>query len=140
MIFNETVDVPPLDGVLLLPHAASTTTAAIAVNNRLRKPIRLASFKSYLGYDRRPPPDQTVLERCDQRLRHQRRGGEQSHAGEHTGRVEQVFREIDQLPDSLGRAEELTNDRADQSETEARVQAGGDPRQRGRDDDLGRQP
>src|SRR6266516_4513209 len=128
------------------PHAASAMATATApptaTNARRLDPCidRFSSLNWYFAADAmRSPLDEPLFERADEALSNEGENRQQEHAGEHAVDVEGVPRVVDQLAEAGGGPEQLPDYGADDGQPEADVEAGENPRKRGRDDDLERQ-
>src|SRR6478609_2181782 len=80
----------------------------------------------------RTPAQQVVLQDGDEGFGDEGDDRDQHHPGQDTVHVEVVLRRADEQPESLVGPEQLADDRADEGEAETDVQAGQDPRERGR--------
>src|SRR6267143_2853745 len=139
-------ELPPPALFAVPPQAASAIARAVAPptakNARRLDPFinRFSSLNWYFAADSTGSPfDEPVFERSDQALRDQRQDRQDEHAGEHAVDVEGVPGVIDELAEAGGGPEEFPDGGADDGQPETDVEAGQNPRHRGRDDDLGRQ-
>src|SRR2546423_2038076 len=88
------------------------------------------------GKLRRAPAQQAPFQPRDEPLGGQRDDGDDEHGGVHAVGVERAARLVDEQPETVLGADELADDGADEREPEGDVQAGDDPRHRGRHDHL----
>src|ERR1700737_3625274 len=127
------------------PHAARAMASAVVpptAKNPRRLDLYINRFSSLNGYFAADatgsPLYEPVFERTDEPLRDEREDCQQEHAGEHPVDVERVPRVVDQLAEACGGPEQFPDHRADDGQAEADVEAGKNPGEGGRDDDLGR--
>src|SRR2546423_14326272 len=125
-------------GVAVPPQAEMMSIAMIAraeIRSRMSFSFSCA-LNGHFGDRVGTPGDEEVLEPRHEPLRDDRDDGEDEHRREDPVRVEGALGRGGHQPDALPRAEVLADDRADQGEAEARVEAREDPRERGRQDDV----
>src|SRR5260370_1093958 len=138
---------PPDAALFEPPHAArmvaSATAPPTAKNARCLDPCinRFSSLNWYFAANSTGSPlDEPFFDGADHPLRDEREDCEQEHAGKHAVDVEGVPGVVDELAEAARRSEEFADDGADDRQPETDMQAGQNPRERRRDDDLGRQP
>src|SRR5260370_38184515 len=124
------------------PQALRATVAPTARNALRLSPYmyRFSSLNRYFAADAIGSPlDEPVFERADEPLRNEGEDGQQEHAREHSVDVEGMACAIDELAEARRRPEQFPDHGADYGQAKADVEAGENPGECGRDDDLGRQ-
>src|ERR1700730_4074962 len=139
-------DLPPPALFEVPPHAARAT-ANVRVpptaknGRRLDLSInRFSSLNRYFAADTTGSPlDEPVFERSDESLGDKREDSQHEHPCEHAIDIEGVTGVVDELAEARCGAEQFPDDGADDGEAEADVEAGENPGEGRRNDDLGRQ-